>query len=42
MNEQNWPFDEVIDRSETQSAKWDYYEKDLLPLWVADMDFRVP
>jgi len=42
MNEQNWSFDEVIDRSETQSAKWDYYEKDLLPLWVADMDFRVP
>ena len=42
MNEQNWSFDEVIDRSETQSAKWDYFEKDLLPLWVADMDFRVP
>jgi len=42
VKEQNWSFDEVIDRSETQSAKWDYYEKDLLPLWVADMDFRVP
>ena len=42
MNKQNWSFDKVIDRSETQSAKWDYFEKDLLPLWVADMDFRVP
>jgi len=42
MNEQNWSFDEVIDRSETQSVKWDFHEKDLLPLWVADMDFRAP
>ncbi|MBY8985413.1 MAG: pyridoxal phosphate-dependent aminotransferase [Candidatus Lokiarchaeota archaeon] len=42
MKEQKWSFDEVIDRSETQSTKWDYYDKDLLPLWVADMDFRVP
>jgi len=35
-------FDEVIDRIEIQSAKWDVYGKDLLPLWVTDMDFRVP
>ncbi|MFX1283320.1 MAG: MalY/PatB family protein [Promethearchaeota archaeon] len=42
-------FDEVIDRSNTGSIKWDpYYLKklfgkdDLLPLWVADMDFRTP
>jgi cystathionine beta-lyase len=42
MKEQNWSFDEVIDRSETQSTKWDYYDEDLLPLWVADMDFRAP
>ena len=42
MKEQKWSFDEDIDRSDTQSAKWDYYDKDLLPLWVADMDFRVP
>ncbi|HDZ18239.1 hypothetical protein LCGC14_1033780 [marine sediment metagenome] len=42
MNDQDWPFDKVIDRSETQSAKWEYFDKELLPLWVADMDFRVP
>ena len=35
-------FDEIIDRTETQSAKWDVYGKDLLPLWVADMDFQAP
>ena len=42
MKEQGSPFDEVIDRFETQSAKWEYFDKDLLPLWVADMDFRAP
>ncbi|MFW9941844.1 MAG: MalY/PatB family protein [Candidatus Thorarchaeota archaeon] len=42
MNKENWSFDEVIDRFETQSVKWDIYDKDLLPLWVADMDFRAP
>ncbi len=42
MNEEHYSFDEVIDRSGTQSIKWDFYEKDTLPLWVADMDFRAP
>jgi len=40
VNKENWSFDKVIDRSETQSVKWDSYDKELLPLWVADMDFR--
>jgi cystathionine beta-lyase len=36
-------FDEVIDRRPTSSFKWDKYAgKDILPLWVADMDFRSP
>ncbi|GIM44829.1 cystathionine beta-lyase [Collibacillus ludicampi] len=40
-------FDEVIDRIGTNSSKWDYREKifgteDVLPLWVADMDFPCP
>lgn len=40
-------FDEVIDRNNTDSAKWDginlhYNDKDLLPFWVADMDFQAP
>jgi cystathionine beta-lyase len=32
-------FDEVIDRSNTQSYKWNVKENEL-PMWVADMDFR--
>jgi cystathionine beta-lyase len=32
-------FDEVIDRSNTQSYKWNVKENDL-PMWVADMDFQ--
>ena len=35
-------FDEVIDRRSTESGKWNYYEEDVLPLWVADMDFVSP
>ncbi|MEJ2209300.1 MAG: pyridoxal phosphate-dependent aminotransferase [Anaerolineae bacterium] len=32
----------VIDRQATESAKWQRYDPDVLPLWVADMDFRSP
>jgi cystathionine beta-lyase len=36
-------FDTVIDRSGTASEKWDRYAgQDVIPLWVADMDFRSP
>jgi len=36
-------FDTVIDRSNTASEKWDKYQgRDIIPLWVADMDFRSP
>lgn len=35
-------FDEIIDRTHTDSLKWSIYGKDILPLWVADMDFRCP
>jgi len=38
----NYDFDRVIDRSSTESAKWRRYGNDVLPLWVADMDFVVP
>ncbi|MDR0495990.1 MAG: PatB family C-S lyase [Treponema sp.] len=39
-------FDEVIDRNNNHSAKYDervkkFGKADVLPLWVADMDFRV-
>ena len=33
-------FDEIIPRRGTASVKWDLFEEDTLPLWVADMDFR--
>ncbi|HAL74266.1 MAG TPA: aminotransferase [Clostridiales bacterium] len=40
-------FDEIIDRRNTGSIKYDFAERrgkpaDVLPLWVADMDFRAP
>jgi cysteine-S-conjugate beta-lyase len=36
-------FDEIIDRRGTSSEKWDKYQgRDIIPLWVADMDFRSP
>ena len=35
-------FDQHVDRSHTQSIRWDKYGPDVIPLWVADMDFRPP
>jgi cysteine-S-conjugate beta-lyase len=40
-------FSEVIPRTGSGSLKWDYAERflgvgDLIPMWVADMDFRSP
>ncbi len=32
-------FDTVLDRRGTGSSKWSRYTKDVLPMWVADMDF---
>ena len=44
-----YDFDQVIDRTETHSVKWDknlleefFGTSDVLPLWVADMDFQCP
>jgi len=42
-----YDFDRRVDRRNTRSYKWDqgeklFGDKDLLPLWVADMDFLVP
>lgn len=39
-------FDEIIDRSDNFSVKWsemdiNFGSNDLLPMWVADMDFKV-
>ncbi|MDN6639983.1 MAG: pyridoxal phosphate-dependent aminotransferase [Tetragenococcus sp.] len=40
-------FDQTINRKKTQSVKWDtieetYHQEGLLPMWVADMDFKAP
>ena len=35
-----YDFDEIIDRRGTASVKWDLYGGDVLPMWVADMDFK--
>lgn len=40
-------FDEVIDRKNTNAVKLErckalFGTEDVLPLWVADMDFRTP
>jgi len=37
----SYNFDEIIQRRGTNSYKWDTaQEEDVLPMWVADMDFR--
>ena len=36
-------FDQIIPRQQTGSSKWDKYaDSDILPMWVADMDFAAP
>ncbi|MFM8634035.1 MAG: MalY/PatB family protein [Planctomycetia bacterium] len=37
------PFADCPDRRDTGSEKWDRWKgRDILPMWVADMDFRTP
>ena len=45
MAERNLNFDQVVSRKNTRCLKYDFaqrrgYPEDILPLWVADMDFR--
>lgn len=35
-------FDQIINRRDSESYKWNKYDQDILPMWVADMDFRSP
>lgn len=37
-----YDFDRVIDRRHTNAIKWDAFPDDVLPMWVADMDFAAP
>jgi cystathionine beta-lyase len=40
---QTFDFDHAPDRRDTDSQKWQKYAgRDVLPLWVADMDFKSP
>ena len=38
----SYDFDQIIDRRASDSVKWHHYPDDVLPLWVADMDFVSP
>lgn len=43
----NYNFDTLLNHNGTNSKKWEYYEdvfgtEDVLPLWIADMDFACP
>jgi cystathionine beta-lyase len=37
-----YDFDTLPDRRSTESLKWHQYDDDVLPMWVADMDFLAP
>ena len=43
----HYNFDEIVDRKNTSSVKFDLRDKifkkeDVIPMWVADMDFKTP
>lgn len=38
----SFDFDTTVNRSNSNSIKWNRYKSDVLPLWVADMDFPAP
>jgi cysteine-S-conjugate beta-lyase len=43
MSQTTYDFDEIIERRGTSCEKWEKYRgRDIIPLWVADMDFRSP
>lgn len=35
-------FDQLVNRLNTHSMKWDAYPPDVLPMWIADMDLQSP
>ena len=37
-----YAFDRLPSRADTGSLKWDRYGSDVLPMWVADMDLKLP
>jgi len=41
-DDSTYNFDQIIDRRCFESVKWHRYGEDVLPMWVADMDFQSP
>lgn len=37
-----YDFDQPVERRGTDSGKWGWFGEDVLPMWVADMDFASP
>ncbi len=37
-----YDFNQVVNRLNTHSIKWDAYPPDVLPMWIADMDLQAP
>lgn len=35
-------FDTFVERRSSGCVKWNYFDHDVLPMWVADMDFKAP
>ncbi|QJC30153.1 putative C-S lyase [Enterobacteriaceae endosymbiont of Plateumaris sericea] len=42
MIKKKYNFDKFIDRSNSDSLKWNKYNKNIIPLWIADSDFSCP
>jgi len=42
MTQSDSDFEQLIERRGTDSVKWTLFDGDVLPMWVADMDFRAP
>jgi cystathionine beta-lyase len=41
VNTMKYDLDHLPDRRPTDSIKWNEYDEDVIPMWVADMDFPV-
>lgn len=37
-----YDFDKLLDRTRSNSTKWSKFPSDVIPMWVADMDFAAP
>ena len=35
-------FDEIVNRRNTECKKWDTYTEDVIPMWIADTDYKCP